>query len=167
MAIIDRRLLPFIEVLADLGMDWLAFELLDGIRRGVEPAEHEHALARAREQSGQPATDQLDHQISVDPGATPIRGDEQLDWAIEYTFDQLTATLAEMSLSLDALDEILDEPGDRRQAASTVEPLLVLLDDGEERTVRRTQVETAQARLPELRAALDTWRRSTPPELDQ
>ena len=164
MAIIDRRLLPFIEMLADLGMDWLAFELLDGIRRGVEPVEDEHALARAREQSGQPATDQLDRHISVETEATPIRGDEQLDWAVEYTFERLTATLAEMSLSLHALDEILDEPGERGPAASKVEPLLVLLDDDEERAVRRTQVETAQARLPELRAALDTWRSSTPPE---
>jgi hypothetical protein len=49
MAILDRRLIPFIEMLADLGLDWLAFELIDGIRRGREPEESAKALMVARE----------------------------------------------------------------------------------------------------------------------
>ena len=47
MAILDPRLLPFIDMLAELGIDWLAFELVEGIRRGEERLEDKGALARA------------------------------------------------------------------------------------------------------------------------
>ena len=49
MAILDPRLIPFIEMLADLGLDWLAFELIEGVRRGEEPVETEDALALVRQ----------------------------------------------------------------------------------------------------------------------
>ena len=49
MAILDRRLIPFIEMLAELGMDWLAFELMEGIRLGREPVAREDELARLRQ----------------------------------------------------------------------------------------------------------------------
>ena len=164
MAILDPRLLPFIEMLAELGMDWLAFELVDGIRRGDVPADDEHALALARRQIGQLPADEFERHASANSVTTPFLGDDQLQWAVEYVFERLSATLAEMYKSLDALDEILDDPEERQPEASRVEPLLVLLDDGEEHVVRRAQVETAQAGLPELREALDVWLRSAPPE---
>ena len=97
------------------------------------------------------------------PYRRPFLGDHQLLWAAEYVFERLRATLAEMSQSLHALDEIFDDLEVRQPVASAVEPLLVLLDDGEERVVRRAQIEAAQAWLPELREALDVWRRSAPP----
>lgn len=160
MAVLDPRLLPFIEMLAELGMDWLVFELVDGIRRGDEPAEDEHALALARQQSEQrPAGDRKRH-ASADSVPTSILGDRQLQWAAEYVFERLHATLAEMSQSLHALDEISDDLEVRQTVPSAVEPLLVLLDNGEERVVGQAQIKAAQAWLPELRKALDVWRRS-------
>lgn len=49
MVTLDRRLIPFLEMLTEEGLDWLAFELIDGVRRGREPEEAPEALADARE----------------------------------------------------------------------------------------------------------------------
>ena len=172
MAVLDPRLLPFIGMLAELGMDWLAFELVDGIRRGDEPVEDQHALARARQQTEQPPGDDLERHArswpantdeSAESVPTPILGDRQLQWAADYVLERLHATLAEMSQSLHALDEIVEEPEVTRPEASAAEPLLVVIDDGEERVVRRAQIEAAQERLPGLRKALKAWLRSASP----
>lgn len=56
MAILDARYLPFIEILTELGMDWLASDRIEGIPRGNEPLEDEHALAQARELTGHTAS---------------------------------------------------------------------------------------------------------------
>ena len=40
MAILEARLLPLIETLAEAGADWLAFEVVDGIRAGRVAEEH-------------------------------------------------------------------------------------------------------------------------------
>ena len=167
MAVLDPRLLSFIEMLAELGMDWLVFELVDGIRRGDEPAEDEHALALARQQTEQPPADDLKRHASADSVPTSILGDRQLQWAADYVFERLHATLAEMSQSLHALDEIVEDPEVKHAVASAAEALLVLIDAGEERVVGRAQIEAARDRLPELREALDDWRRSASPGLDQ
>ena len=66
-------------MLTELGMDWLAFELIDGIRRGNEPVEDEHALARAGERTGHPTSREVHPHPSA--AATPILGDDQLKWA--------------------------------------------------------------------------------------
>ena len=74
MAVLDPRLLPFIEMLAELGMDWLVFELVDGIRRGDEPAEDEYALTLARQQIEQLPADDLQRQASADSVPTSFSG---------------------------------------------------------------------------------------------
>lgn len=174
MAVLDPRLLPFIEMLAELGMDWLVFELVDGIRRGDEPAEDEHALARARQQNEQFPADDLERHArvwrtntdeSADSVPTSILGERQLQWAADYVFERLRDTLDEMSQSLHALDEIFEDPEMGQPVAFAAEPSLVLIDDGEERVVRRAQIKAAQAFLPELRKALDVWRQGASPGL--
>ena len=176
MAILDPRLLPFIEMLADLGMDWLVFELVDGIRRGDEPEEDEEALALARQPTKRRPADDLERHARIwrtntdesgDSVPTSILGDRQLQWAADYVSERLHATLAEMSQSLRALDEIFKDPEVEQPEASAGETLLVLIDDGEEREVDRAKIEDAQERLLELRKALDAWRRSASPGLDQ
>lgn len=74
MAILDSRLLPLIETLSDRGLDWLAFELIESIRRGREPVEPEELLVRARAKvveggGGEPET------VSQTASAAPILGD--------------------------------------------------------------------------------------------
>ena len=176
MAVLDPRLLPLIEMLTELGMDWLVFELVDGIRRGDEPEEDEHALALARQQIERPPADDLKRHArawrtntdeSADSVPTSVLGDYQLQWAAEYVFERLRDALDEMSQSLYALDEIFEDSEVKQPEASAAEPLLVLIDDGEERVVGRAQIEVARERLPELREALDVWRRSASPGLDQ
>ena len=69
-----------------------------------------------------------------------------------------------MSQSLDALDQIVDGPRELHSVTPSPQPVLILLDDAENRPIRRAQVETAQAQLPELRVALDPWLRRAPSE---
>lgn len=164
MAVFDTRLLPLLEMLAELGMDWLMFELVDGIRRGDELAEDERSLAIVSHKIANLPTDEPERHLSTNSEPTPLLVDDQLQWAVEYVFGRLNSTLAEMSQSFQALDEILNGTEERKLVASGVDPLLVLFDDGEERVVRRAQVDSAQAHLPELRRALDDWRRTTQPE---
>ena len=157
MATLEPRLLPFIEMLAELGLDWLAFELIDGVQRGDEPVEDEFALARAQEESRQPPTREVEHLAPADAGPTPFLGDDQLQWAVEYVFERLQATLAEMAHSLNALDQIVGSADGKQAAPYSPDPILLLLDD-EQRVVRRAQVETARGRLSALREALEAWR---------
>ena len=160
MAKLDPRLLPVVEILTELGMDWLVQELIEAIRRGDEPPEDEHALALARKQVGQAPPDEITLHTSADSETPPFLSDDQLQWAAKYVFDRLSATLAEMFYSLDALNQIVEDAEGKQPTTSRTEPVLVLFDGDEERTVRRAQVAIAQDRLPELRTALDAWRRS-------
>ncbi|MCY4597706.1 MAG: hypothetical protein OXC19_23260 [Bryobacterales bacterium] len=157
MAILNQHLVPLIELLTELGIDWLAFELIEGIRRGEEPLEDERTLALARYRAGtQHREETVEHAwAAYEP--QPIPDVSQSEWAARYVFDRLGATLAEMTHSLDVLDEIVDDRNVKQPPGSRSSAVLVLLDGGEECAVGRARIEAAQARLPELREALDAW----------
>ena len=168
MAILDPRLIPFIEMLTELGMDWLAFEVVDGIRRGEEPVEDEFTLLRARERAGRAsdAGEDIEQYISPPQAATPFSGDDQLDWAARYVDERLRAALDAMEASLDALDEIVaggDTPLSRPPSALTV---LDLAGRDGEHSVGRTEVEGARTRLSTLSEALADWVRDARPASD-
>ena len=157
MAILDRRLTPIIEMLAKLGMDWLAFELIEGVRRGQEPVENEDALELARR-----GVRVRDAEIFArNPGdgveGEPLLDDAQLEWAARYIHERLEATLAEMSASLGALDKIVDSRREQQTKSTKASAVLVFLDAEEDRKVSRTQVEEAQAQLPKLNQSLKAW----------
>ena len=159
MAILDPRLLPFIEVLAELGMDWLAFELVDGVRRGKEPVEDEAALRRARDRAWRASDAEEDTERFGSPGgtATPILGDDQLEWAARYVDERLRAAVDQIAHSLDALDEIVAGLDARPSDTPVATTRLVLRGDESADTVGRAEVDGARARLPALREALDAW----------
>lgn len=159
MAILDPRLLPIIEVLAELGMDWLAFELVDGVRRGKEPVEDEAALRRARGRArrASDAGEDTERFGSPSGAATPLLGDEQLEWAARYVDERLHAALDQIAHSLDALDEIVAGLDARPSDAPVATTRLVLRDDYSAGTVGRAEVDSARARLSALREALDAW----------
>ena len=159
MAILNQRLVPLIEILTELGIDWLAFELIDGIRRGEEPEEHERALELTRERAGTDHRVELEQYAPDDNGPKPYADDAQLEWAARYICERLDATLTEMTDSIDVLDEIVDDGDAKRLLQSRTSAVLVL--NGEEHAVGRAQVKAAQARLPELRKALDAWVNNT------
>ena len=167
MAILDRRLIPFIEMLAELGMDWLAFELMEGIRLGREPLEREAELALARQwaRNGKAVTFEGDPEDRV--LAEPLLGDSQLEWAARYVSERLEAVLAEMSAALGALDEIVASGRDRPVKTAEASTVLVLLDAEEDRPVGVTEIEEAQAHVAQLRQSLVNWLANARPDLDQ
>ena len=113
MAILDPRLLPFIEVLAELGMDWLAFELVDGVRRGKEPVEDEAALRRARDRTRRASDAGEDKERFGSPGgaATPF-------WAtINWNGPHATWTSGSVRLSIKSRTR--STPWTRSSPAST------------------------------------------------
>lgn len=172
MANLDRRLIPFIEMLTELGLDWLAFELIDGVRRGREPAVSPEVLKLAREhvRTGKSEVTEYDGSIAVE--SDPLVGDEQLDWVARYVDERIYATLTEMAIALDNIDRIVDST---REDQATIAPLpdtmpqaaIVLLDGDEQMKVGRHQIEEAQTQIPILREALAKWLASTRQDLAQ
>ena len=171
MAILDRRLTPIIEMLTELGMDWLAFELIEGVRRGQEFVENEDALELARHARQWRRRTREAENFARNPEDSvegePLLGDAQLEWAAGYVHERLEATLAEMSASLGALDKIVDSG--REPQTTTTEPsaVLVLLDAEEDRPVGVTEIEEAQAHVAQLRQSLVNWLANARPDLDQ
>lgn len=159
MAILDSRLLPFIEMLAELGMDWLAFELVDGIRRGKEPIEDDAALRRARDRAQRASDAEEVAERFGSPGAAaiPILGDDQLEWAARYVEERLRAAFDQIADSLDALDEIVAGPEAQQSDAALAMTRLVLRGEDSVDTVGRAEVDGAKDQLEALRGALDAW----------
>lgn len=170
MAIVNPRLIPFIEMLAELGVDWLAAELIDGIRRGQEPTEEEDALAQARQRARAKQVEKISPAFRDSVAAEPLPGYRQLEWAADYVYARVEATLAEMSASISALDEIVasDSEGHVKAPAS----VNLVLRDGdanaeEGQSASRADVEAARAQLSDLRSALDAWLDSSQSDTDQ
>jgi hypothetical protein len=162
MAILDRRLIPFVEMLTDFGLDWLAFELIDGIRRGREPEETTEALTVAREQVRADEVKNVKRELAESVEAGSPLGDGQLDWAARYVDERLEATLAEMSASLDNIDGIVGPTHHEGAAGSRpAAAALVLLNREERWKVDRAMVEDARGQLPKSREALASWLAST------
>ena len=166
MAILDRRLIPLVEMLTEIGMDWLAFELIKGIERGEEPIENEEALALAREKARKHRIGKVVRVPSDNVVGEPLLGDRQLEWVAHHVFERLKATLAQMLASLDALDELVTSDHERQGEIAESSAVLVL-DNVEDRAVSRIQVERAQAQLGDLRQSLDTWLVDARSDVDQ
>ena len=172
MAILDRRLIPLIEMLTELGIDWLAFELMEVIRLGREPVEGEDQLALARQvarhgkaETFKSVTFEGDPEDSV--LAEPLLGDGQLEWAARYVGERIEAVLAEMFASIGALDDIVASGRDRSAKDGEASTVLVLLDAEADQPVGVTQIEEAQAHVAQLRRSLASWLASVRPDLDR
>ncbi len=159
MAILDPRLLPLIDVLAQVGMDWLAFELVEGVRRGEEPVEDGSALRRARDRAKRTsdASEQTERFAAPTAAATPFQGDDQLEWAVRYVEERLFAALDQMAESLDALDEIVSGADAPSTVTRTATTRLLLRGHDRVDAIGRLEVDRARTQLPALRVALDSW----------
>ncbi|MCZ0944164.1 MAG: hypothetical protein OXJ53_14000 [Gammaproteobacteria bacterium] len=142
MAVLEPRLLPLIEILVELGLDWLAVELVEGLQRGEEPIDDRKASEQYASSSG---------------GGTLLQGVDQLQWAAQYVDKRLRSALDQTSHSLDALDQIA--------AADAIE--LVLRTDEQKDTVDRAGLDHARAQLSRLSEALEAWVRSAASDFDQ
>lgn len=163
MAVLDARLLALVETLADAGADWLAFEIVEGIRRGREPLESEEMLQAAREKvRSLQHSDRLSAEIPVP--AAPILGDDQIVWAAQYVFARLDGALTDLDKGramIEAVAETSSELyGQDYPAFSTLTPgapLKITLIGQEDHPVDRDSIATARQGLVFLREALNRW----------
>jgi hypothetical protein len=170
MATIDRRLLPLIEALVAVDADWLAFEILEGVRRGrVAEETYDNLLftqqtvrSAKREKNAERQRPDL-----VSPAAPPqpITGDDQIDWAVSYVNERIQDVVSMGDATIEELNAILftSVPSEVRL---TVPPptdgvtLVLQADNEQHRSVRRDDLARARAELPRLRSELLTWAES-------
>jgi hypothetical protein len=167
MAILDSRLIPLTETLAAADADWLAFELLDGLRQGrvLEETHDELRKTQIAVRSARRPTRSSEEPSSPPPAAEPIVGDDQIEWAAAYVSSRLSDAVSMLQTTLDQLDEIvsgaptLDQPF---EAAPSQEGVTLVLQVGDEvPRVRRVDAADARAALPKLQEALRAWVAST------
>jgi hypothetical protein len=163
LAVLDTRLLPLIETLTEAGADWLAFELVDGIRRGVEAEEPEELLVLARERVRSGVAGER-RPMKLAELATPILGDDQIVWAAQYVVNRLDAALADLAAASNLLEAIADAPpphGARYQVqavrAGGPEPVKIVVGGEEGSAVTRDGIEAARGSMQKFRQALDAW----------
>lgn len=167
MAILDPRVLELIETLVAARLDWLAFELVEGIRLGRLPDEPEEVLAAARlsvRSDAQPKARGAPHSLFEEP--KPILADDQVEWAAAYVEKRLDAALQQLQASLETLDFIVEATVERQDpqdvptqaSGKTVQDVtLVLLDLEGDRKSSRDDVAGARDDFFTLHAALAEW----------
>lgn len=160
MAVLDPRLLDLINTLVKTRLDWLAFELAEGIQAGRPPEESEEALAAARKavQSNEQPKVRGEPQVSASV-AVPIEGDEQVEWAVAYVGDRIATALAQLEASIESLDLIIDGSplGDRGATRVTTGSVSVFTDDATTRKTGRDDIIDARASITALRSSLAKW----------
>lgn len=166
MATIDRRLTPLLDALTDADADWLAFEIIDGLRHGKVAQETQEDLLNARTLARRERpTRHSEERTSPAPAPVPISGDEQIDWATTYVATRISDVLSTLRAGLDQLDAILYPDmsvEDRPSALKHGETTLVLKGDHEEQTViRRGDAAEANIAVYDLEGALLAWAEST------
>ncbi len=163
MADVDPRLGPFIDTLISSGADWLALEILSAIRMG-QPEEHSqqeldqarHAVQSFRKREGAPPPQIETRQASIHH----LTGDEQLQFAVDYTIERITQNVEMAQASIRLLNEVASRsiPAPMNQGVSDSEAALIELGwtDTEER-LSGPRGEEVSSKLPVLRSALFEW----------
>ena len=163
MAVLDPRLLPLLGTLADTGVDWLAFEIVEMVRRGREPLEAEDILKEAREKvRSQVHSEHVTLDIPV--VSEPILGDEQLTWAANYVAARLGGVLADLDAGYAMINAIAEDSGDtfwqdasELSEASSGAPLRIALIGQEGDAIEHSSIESAKKQISSLREALAQW----------
>jgi hypothetical protein len=168
MALIDPRLLPLLEVLTTSGVDWLVFELMDGIRAGNVTEEPEVALAKARNDVFNSSDARPIEFKSLEESvvaAVPIEGDEQIAWATEYISKRIEDTILMLRAGLQGLEAIASAGsgprGSARRIGKPLELTLVLQDGDMTEKVQRASADNAIEAFKSLQEALAEWAKST------
>lgn len=167
VAILDSRVLELVETLVAARLDWLAFELIEGIRLGRSPEEPEEALAAARQSirsNAQPKARGEPQVLLAEP--QPIPAGEEVEWAAACVEERLEAALEQLQASIDTLDFIVEstsEPEDPQDLATGASVktgqgmTLVLLDVEGDRKSSREDIAGARDEIPALHAAFAEW----------
>ncbi|MDK1377226.1 hypothetical protein QN222_22360 [Sinorhizobium sp. 6-70] len=138
-------------------LDWLVFELIDGIRAGRAPIEPPENLMGARSDARTGARRELP--FSPPPEPMPIEGDDQVEWAVAYVCDRMEATVAEMEACARNLTVILGDgvSGNVKAKPISQSVQILLQDDGPGRQTTLNDASAARAELPRLRKELEAW----------
>jgi len=163
MAVLDPRLLPLVETLAGAGADWLAFEVVDGVRRGREALEPEEQLRAAREKvRSRHPPDRLSADIPVLPEA--ILGDDQIVWAANYVAARLDAVLADLEAGYAMIEAIAEnsaftfkQPDLAQSEVTTDPPVKISLVGQEGDLVDRSSIAAGREGVLSLSNALARW----------
>ena len=162
MPAIDPRLLPLIETLSASGADWLAFEILDGIRAGrpAEDSEEELRDARRAVSAFRQKGERLSEREAGHDFVDPITGDDQIDFAARYAFDRLSDAIQMLNSSFAHLDLVVArKPGATLQEDAIHEDRtgISVRIEGSDMTAIRREAREALEKLAELRDALAEW----------
>lgn len=164
MAVLDPRLFDLLETLTRSRLDWLAMEVIDGIRAGRAVKDPPEALAAARKAIGSKAQPRVRGEpIPPTPAPQPIEADAQIEWAANYVGERLQSTLTQLDASLATLDEIVEgTQGDAESQAAKApaESIAVLMDEDMPRKSRRDDVAVARASVQPLIDGLSRWSES-------
>lgn len=161
MAILDTRLLPLIETLTASGADWLAFEVIEGVRigRSVEETPERLEIARhaVRTAERQTRHSEVTQPTVVDP--VPIIGDEQIEWAADYVDNRLTDVILMLQAALTGLDTVVYSAFEGRIAQPVGDSGITLQLEVPEGTltVKKSDLESAVSSISVLREALIHW----------
>src|SRR4051812_20982308 len=107
MATLDPRILDLIETLTIARLDWLAFEIVEGIQAGYVPTESSETLADTRRrvrEDDQPKATGEPKPVTLE--SEPVEGDAQINWAAKYVGERLDATLVYLAESIENLDAL-------------------------------------------------------------
>lgn len=156
MATIDPRLIELIDTLVAAGADWLAFEILDGIRSGRPGEESDNDDVEMRDalrswkedKSAGPRTRKREAAMKA------IEGDDQIEFAASYVADRITEAIEMTRMSLENLNRISAKNPDEVQAEQTAITLGV---ENSDFRFTKDQAEQLRHLLPELRTALSEW----------
>lgn len=158
MAKLDERLFPLLQTLVGANVDWLVFELINGIGAGIVVEETAEDLASARllaRQDREPRRPAERKAISVQ--CRELEGDEQIVWAARYVAERLQSALLMMDASIERLDSLIIDAHVETRADKQSGVTLRLLDDGEELTVSLEGRSAAREGVEDLLNALDRW----------
>lgn len=162
MATIDPRIIPLIETLVNSGVDWLAFEILDGIRLGRPQLSTDEEVQAARNAVWSFRKGHAPPNLETIEAAVPtLSGDDQIRFAEEYTIERISQSIAMANASLLQLNRIAGQTSDTLGASNTRANGEIVLRwiDGEE-SLTRVQAEETLHKLPALRVALAEWSKS-------
>lgn len=172
LATYNRRLLELVETLITARLEWLALELLEGVRTGHRLEEPEEVLASTRKSIRQRASPKKrDEWQPAETHVKPIPPEEQLEWAATYVEVRIDESLRQLQTSIAALDlvvqettELSDMTIERGQQAVAPEPrVLVVLKTAEgESNIGDGDVVGALDTLAALRTALSKWAGRSP-----
>ena len=150
MSDVDVRLIELFDTLHSVGMTWLVAEVIEGITAGKRRKETSGELAEVRKivQGGKRIRNAelpTSQEISLDT----IRGDDQVEWAVQYISDRLESTVSYLQSSINNLEEIGED--------GKTFKLILAIDEEPSVSVDRVRINSALEDVAKLKKHLSAW----------